>query len=469
MVSSSSSSIITSNNNKGGTTVVMTRAKQLQTGLVETNQKVEASLLETIQEHIQKHHHHHPSTNQKRGVEGLDFLHVKNSLLLSYLIDLVVYLKGKLSSTSSSATSSTTTTKAALRRLNEMKVVLDKTRGLDKKLRYQIDKLLQAENAATFASSEIVVPQEEEEAAAVIRNTDPLQYRPDPKAFDNDDDDDDEDSSNASGEPANRENNDEGDDDDDDDDLEAAKRTIALAKESKRPSNKKYNDTTNNNNSISSNNYEDNVYRAPRHTAMPYMLDKEDKEAQRQKREVRRMRTSELAQSLRSQYGEQPDQEDYHGGTEYGQQAQAAKRFAEREAEKIKMEENSMIRLTVTRKEKKERKRLMRLEGSNLNGIADLGNLVRDASRVIDTHDDDDNHNNNDNDNDRRGRGRGGDMPEPSKRHANGKRRKEMIDHDGRPMKTGGRKGGNKGAKNSYQAALYDGGGGSSKKRKSKR
>ena len=406
-------------------------------------------MLESIQEHIQNHQIV-SSTNQK--VEGLDFLHVKNSLLLSYLIDLVVYLKGKLSA---SAPATTSGSRAALTRLNEMKVVLDKTRGLDKKLRYQIDKLLQAENAATFASSEVVKEQEE---AAVISNNDPLQYRPNPKAFDDDDDDDD--SSNASGEEANSENDQEDGGDDDDDDLEAAKRTIALAKESKRQS-KKHND--NNDNDMS--NYEDNVYRAPRHTAMPYMLDKEDKEAQRQKREVRRMRTSELAQSLRSQYGEQPDQEDYHGGTEYGQQAQAAKRFAEREAEKIKMEENSMIRLTVTRKEKKERKRLMRLEGSNLNGIADLGNLVRDASRVIDTHDDGDNDDHSDND--RRGRGRGGDLPEPSKRHANGKRRKEMTDRDGRPIKTNGRKGG-KGAKNSYQAALYDGGG-SSKKRKSKR
>ena len=244
---------------------------------------------------------------------------------------------------------------------------------------------------------------------------------------------------------------------DDDDDLEAAKRTIALAKESKRSSqqqNKRRDDKESNDDNT-------NVYRAPRHTAMPYMLDKEDKEAQRQKREVRRMRTSELAQSLRHQYGEQPEQEDYHGGTEYGKQAQAAKRFAEREAEKIKFEEDAMMRLTVTRKEKKERKRLMRLEGSNLNGIADLGNLVRDASRVIDSHDDDDGGGGNNRDESSGGMGR-------TERHANGKRRKEMMDHDGRPIKVG-RKGG-KGAKNSYQAALFGGGGGGGgKKKKSKR
>ena len=394
----------------------MTEDNKLKSGLVETNQKVEASLLTSIQEHIENH-------SPKAGV---DFLQVKNTLLLSYLIDLTIYLKAKLSGKKPES--------ANLQRLNEMKVVLDKVRGLDKKLRYQIDKLLQAENAATFATA----------GPAVVNPNapdDPLQYRPDPKALrvdgddssssDDDDDDNDDKSENSDG------NNEGGSEPDDDDDLEAAKRTMQLARESSKKKKTKEE--------------EDNIYRAPRHTAMPYVLDKEDKEAQREKRERRKMRASELAQSLRAQYGDAPEQEDYHGGTEYGKQAQAARRFAERQAERVRYEEDHMQRLTVTRKEKKERKRLMRLEGANLNGIADLGNLVRDASRVID---------------DNQGGKKDTVASMRSERHATGKRKKEAIDKDGRPL--GKRKGAK--AKNSYQSALFGGdGGGGKKKKRSKR
>lgn len=389
----------------------MTEDNKAKSGLVETNQKVEASLLTSIQEHIKNH----------SPKAGIDFLQVKNTLLLSYLIDLTIYLKSKLSGKKIDA--------ANLQRLTEMKVVLDKVRGLDKKLRYQIDKLLQAENAATFATAGASV----EPANAP---DDPLQYRPDPKAL------------KVGGDDSSSSDDDSGDEDDgalesdldDDDDLEAAKRTMALARASSSKKKKSKDADT-----------EDNVYRAPRHTAMPYDLDKEDKEAQKEKRQRRKMRASELAQSLRNQYGDAPEQEDVHGGTEYGKQAQAAKRFAEQRDERVRFEEDHMQRLTITRKEKKEHKRLMRLEGANLNGIADLGNLVRDASRVID---------------DSEGGGKRDSAASlRTERHATGKRKKEAYDKDGRLL--GKRKGAN--VKNAYQAALFGGDGGGKKKRKSKR
>jgi U3 small nucleolar ribonucleoprotein protein LCP5 len=397
-----------------------------QKGLRETNQKVEASLLTAIEEHVQ-------NNSSKAGV---DFLDVKNSLLLSYLIDLTLYLKAKL-------TGKTPGT-ATMKRLLEMKVVLDKLRGLDKKLRYQIDKLLQAETASTYVTEVHAQPK-----ASQQPEDDPLQYRPDPKAFDDDDDDDD------SSQNAGNANRSYGDDDDDqsgedDDELEAAKRTIAISKSNKKV-NKKGDDGGEDN---------DGVYRAPRHTAMPYLLDKEDKEATREKRERRRMRISELASSLRHEYGDAPEQEDYHGGTAaFGKQAVAAKKFAKFQEEKTKFEEDYMMRLTTTRKEKKERKQLIRNQGSNLNGIADLGNLAREASRVIGDH-------GGDNDDSDRGRPNSGSIR--SERHANGKRRKEQLDQDGRPMKASKKKGQ---IKNAYQAALFGGGnsGGTSKKKKKSR
>ena len=414
------------------TSTTVTTAK-LKSGLVEAHQKVEASLLTSIEAHLQEH----------SSKAGLDFLHVKNTLFLSYLIDLVVYLKAKLTGSAPN--------KDNLQRLTEMKVVLDKTRGLDKKLRYQIDKLLQAENAATYATTGGSA--EDESSANNNSSSDPLQYRPDPNAFGVDDDsssssgsdnDDDDDAGKINAGHEEEEN-------DDDDDLESARRTIALAKESKEKKQRRQQQDE----------PTDTVYRAPRQTAVPYMLDKEDKEAQREKRKVRRMRTSELAHSLRQEYGEQPEQEDYHGGTEYGKQAQAAKRFAERQAEKTQYEEDAMMRLTVTRKEKKEHKRLMRLEGANLNGIADLSNLVQDASRVIGDKNDDSN-------NKRNSGAFGG-----TERHANGKRKKQQIDQEGRVIQSkssDSRRKGKGGAKNSYQEALFGGSsGGNSKTKRSKR
>jgi U3 small nucleolar ribonucleoprotein protein LCP5 len=399
------------------------KSSAAQKGLRDTNQKVEASLLTAIEDHVQNH----------SSKSGVDFLDVKNSLLLSYLIDLTLYLKTKLTGKAPDS--------AVMKRLLEMKVVLDKLRGLDKKLRYQIDKLLQAETASTYVTEVQAQPKDPQQP-----EDDPLQYRPDPKAFDDDDDDSSDDAANDNGSDGD-DNNQSGEDDD----LEAAKRTIAMAKINKKA--KKKGDDGDDDN--------DGVYRAPRHTAMPYLLDKEDKEATREKRERRRMRTSELASSLRQEYGDAPEQDDYHGGTAtFGKQAVAAKKFAKFQEEKTKFEEDYMMRLTTTRKEKKERKQLLRMQGANLNGIADLGNLAREASRVIGDNDGD-----NDDDSDR---GRAGGPPSRSERHANGKRRKEQLDQDGRPMKTSKKKGH---IKNAYQAALFGGGssGGSSNKKKKSR
>ena len=62
-----------------------------------------------------------------------------------------------------------------------------------------------------------------------------------------------------------------------------------------------------------------------------------------------------MAQTLRSEYGDAPEQADVHGGSDYGKQREAARRMAEREAEKISIEEDTMIRLVTL-----ERKRRVR-------------------------------------------------------------------------------------------------------------
>lgn len=390
--------------------------------LQETAQKVEGALAPSIEAHV--------TSQEFSKSDGLDFLDVKNELMISYLIDIVMFIRGRSKGEDLTMT---------LNRLNEMKVVLDKMKGLDKKLRYQIDKLLAAtESASVFAS-----------AGDNNNNNapeDPLQFRPDLEGLDNDDQQSfNGHESNKTGENSDDENDNDSasaddDNDDDDMDIQAARKTLSLSK-SKGSGKAKEVD-------------EEDVYRAPRTTAVPYAFDQEHKEKEKEKRARRRMRATELAQTLRAQYGEAPEQEDIHGGSDFGKQRAAARRLAELEAQKTKYEEDVMVRLQTSRKDKKEKRQLMRQEGSNLSAIADLSNLVRETRAI----------------------GRFGDHDEVEgtselpksatpKRYENGKRRREQENGEsqfnGRRSKFGK-------AKNSLQAALYSTSGKSNKK-KSKR
>lgn len=374
--------------------------------LQETTQKTESSLLECIQNHVTSGYSSH----------GLDFLDTKNTLLLSYLIDLTFYLRGKMMMNDDA------NQEATLERLHEMKVVLEKTRGLEKKLKYQIDKLLAA-SSTSFASVE-----------------DPLQFRPNAAALDDDassssDDDreqrgsdDDEDDSDQEEDPDNFASN--NNNDDDDADLAAARMTLALSKEKR----------------VDRNEEESNIYKAPRLAAVPYTHDKVDRDKEREKRQRRRMRASEVAQTLRAQFDEAPEQEDLHGGAELGFQREAAQRVAQRAADKEKHEEDNFVRLVTKRTERKERERVLRQETSNLSAISDLGNIIRGVAAFDDEE--------------RGGKNRGGgrsnnndqDDPWSKDRHANGKRRKQEMDSDGRAVRNKKTK---FQAKNALQSELF--------------
>eukprot|EP00980_Cylindrotheca_fusiformis_P025308 scaffold13478_cov132-Cylindrotheca_fusiformis.AAC.1 len=373
----------------------------------ETARKVKASLLPAIESSI--------TSNDFSREDMLDFLDVKNSLLASYMIDLTVYVRNKIDGTSDEEN---------LHRLTEMKTVLDKMRGLDKKLRYQIEKLL---NANTTASTY---------ASGGGNSDDPLQFRPDlhslKEAGDQSEKSDDDSS--------------QGDDQSDgDEDLKAARATLSLAKEKKSSHQRnEHNDNL------------DGIYHAPRLAAVPYTHDLENKQKEKEKRAKRRLRATELAQTLRSEYGDVPEQEDIHGGSDYGKQRAAARRLAEREAEKIRAEEDGMVRLMTSRKDKKEKKRLMRMESSNLGAIADLGNLVRETREF--------GRRNNSDEEDS--------ISEPPSlgreqdRHHNGKRSRGADTMGDRPPK---RRGKPSKPKNALQSALYASGEGSKKKKRSRR
>lgn len=295
-------------------------------GLKDLLQKVDGTVLPAIEEHVS-------STKFEADKDGLDFLAVKNSMLLSYLIDLTHHFSQTMQGK-----------KGSVDRLTEMKTALEKTRPLEKKMRYQLDKLLSTSDSTTFATAG--------------ERQDPLSFRPNPEALKEENDDKGLSSDDGS-------DDDDESDDDVDDDLAAARATLKLAGERR---DKKGDD--------------DGVYRAPRMAAVPYPSNGVD-DNEKQKRLNKKLRTTELARTLRDQYGDAPEQEDMHGGAEYGKQRDAARRLTELEKEKTRFEEDNMIRLTTSRKHKKERKKLMREESSNLGAISDLGNLTRSVSAAF--------------------------------------------------------------------------------------
>ena len=388
---------------------------------------------------------------------GLDFLHAKNTLLTSYLIDLVVHLRDNNNGAASSQNQL---------RLLEMKTVLQKLpNSLDKKLRYQIDKLL----SSAMTSQDYVTHHNQQE--------DPLQYRPDPDALleendsgdDDSSDDDDEDASKGEEDGSDQEDYTSDGDEDDDADLAAARQAIAMS--TKKKSNKKHDGNNDEN-------QQDKVYRAPRLTAVPYTHDKEALQAQREKRQRKRLRASELAQTLKAQYGDKPDEEDAMSDL-YGKQRAAVRKLAQLEKERTEYEEANLIRLQASSKEKKEKKRIQRMMmesgGGNFAQMANLDNLVRETQAF----------GRNDNDQDdyeedaarnqalqdfysNGGRTVKQKSSSNNSRHANGKRRRERGGDDSSDFNKK-KSGGLPRAQNSLQAALYGSSGSSSSKKKAKR
>ena len=140
----------------------MSSNNNLLTTLSKTNNVISTTLHSTITTH-------NTSTKQYNAKkDSLDYLSVKNGIMISYLIDLTLLLKYRLEakqSTNSRGGGGTKDTNATSKekkkeieqlqtRLIEQRTLLTKIRPLEKKLRYQIDKLLALSTlgAGTFAA-----------------------------------------------------------------------------------------------------------------------------------------------------------------------------------------------------------------------------------------------------------------------------------------------------------------------------
>ncbi|KAL7435865.1 hypothetical protein ACHAXH_004958 [Discostella pseudostelligera] len=442
--------------------------KSLSTTLTKMNSIVTKSLHRSIRQGNAQKMSNDGNTvdgaSKKRETPLVDYLTVKNSLMMSYLIDLTLLLRSRISTSSSSSDDNQNTEqqhqqqRECVERLQEMKIALEKMRPLEKKMRYQIDKLLALStvisedgiggggggggSAGMFAS---VGREIDKDGINDVRNrvknggndgtSDPLSYKPDLRGmmknmfFGEDGEDNEE-----RGEIGSN------DDDDGDDDIDQLPNRAKI-----------FLDKEDNNTAPSSSS---SVYQPPRLQSVPFELDNSDRAARKHERNLEKKRErqsrSELTQVIKSQFTDAPEEEDARGGTSFGLQSDRSRKISSKNAELEAFEEGHMMRLSVGRKEKKERKRMMREEMSNLGAIADgLGNVVAGVDdafgggggrkRMTTT-------------------GKGG-TADAYKTKGMRRRKVDVIDHEGvaRKKKKSSKNGG---ATNTYQKSLYGGGGG---------
>ncbi len=439
--------------------------KSITSTLAKMNSVVSTSLHRSIRQrnirNVNDSNNDGDDDDEKKQARGggeaplVDYLTAKNSLMISYLIDLTLLLRSRLSSSSAqnyihdADCRVQKNQRECLDRLQEMKIALEKMRPLEKKMRYQIDKLLAlstvlSENstggggvsgggsAGMFASVGREVDDEDFRKENNGRNdgaSEPLSYKPDLRGmmknmFVGEDD----------------EQNDvdfEGHRRGDDIDTKSNRAKMFLDKEGTFPSSS-------------------NVYQPPRIQSVPFELDNNDRIARKHERNLEKKRErqsrSELTQVIKSQFSDAPEEEDARGGASLGLQSDRSRKISSRTAELEAFEEGHMMRLSAGRKEKKERKRMMREEMSNLGAIADgLGNVVAGVDdafggggggRIRTTS-----------------TGVGGGSQESYKTKGMRRRKVDVIDHEGvaRKKKKSAKNGG---ATNTYQKSLYGGGGG---------
>ena len=406
----------------------------------------------------------------------INYLRVKNDILLSYLVDLTLLLRHRLSAASPSSSPSSSPSKqqrqrrrrqqkieSCKTRLQETKVILERIRPMEKKMRYQIDKLLALSSVIHANSSSgggggggkttgeagmfAAVGREKELTEETMMegdandngsssSDDPLSFKPDLQGmmnmFENDDNDDNDVTN-----------------DDEVKDYDGVNNKIFLEKKDGS------NDDNNN-----------NIYQPPRHQSMPFdQIDSTNqerllykKQQQLNKQRARALR-SELTHVIKSSIltNDQPDEEDVRGGALVGYQSIKSRKLVEREKEVQEYEERQMIRLAVGKKERKARKRMMREEMSNLGAIADGLGMSRDVEDAFG------------------GNGNGGSSRDYGGKDDSGSykttgMRKRRIDIlEGGDSSSKSKKKRKTGATNTYQKSLYgggSGGGGSSKSKK---
>eukprot|EP01034_Spumella_vulgaris_P022961 gene22961-29146_t len=238
----------------------------------------------------------------------VEYLEVKQQLLLSYCVNVVFYLYMK-------AEGKSVRSHPVMKQLLKLRYVMEKMRSLDSKLKYQIDRLVKLADMS---------PSEASQAAGGL-------LRPNPAAL------------------LARDNGDASEEESEEEEVEAA------------PRGKK------------SSNAADGLYKPPRLTAMPYK-ENESAAAKKESRldsKKKKLRDSELMDALRDEFGTAPETSASGG---ISTQAGDLKRLAAEQDERDRFEEDRFVRMTMSRKDKKDIKRRT-ADASRLDNFDDIGDV----------------------------------------------------------------------------------------------
>ncbi|KAG2213796.1 hypothetical protein INT46_005251 [Mucor plumbeus] len=251
--------------------------------------------------------------NQVHTSKGVSFLEVKYQVMLQYILQLAYFVHLKISGKQLE-------NNPVVESLVELRVILDKMKPIEAKLKYQIDKLVRAavvENTQKNDEKKAEVSTSEAVAA------DPLAFKPNPMNLLNKDNDD--------------------DDEDADDDTNAA-----------------------------------GVYRPPKLAPVNYDENAGRKSGKKERDEARmkeKASRSRLMKDLMTEMSENPEELGVFGGVNEG--TGYGDRIDNVIAEKDRYEEDNYVRLAVTRKEKQRlnKNKKMRFE-SEFDNLNDFSNLV---------------------------------------------------------------------------------------------
>jgi hypothetical protein len=241
--------------------------------------------------------------------EIVDYLKVKHQVLLSYCVNLIYYMSFKSKGESVKE-------KPVMNRLLELRLLMEKMRPLDGKLKYQIDRLIKYSTLDTTNNS-----------------TENL--RPDPDALLNDFDDD------------------ENDDNDNNNDDDYRNRSKDKGKH-----------------------FSSDVYKAPKLVAMPYKENESNKEKLEKQllKKRSKLKNSEILESLREEFGVMPEVSSSSGLSGMNDNSKVLRKEAE---ERRRYEEERFIRTVMSRKDKQKIKQSMReaTRFDNFTKIGDIGDF----------------------------------------------------------------------------------------------
>ncbi|KAI8647411.1 Sas10/Utp3/C1D family-domain-containing protein [Parasitella parasitica] len=255
-------------------------------------------------------------SNQVQTSKGVSFLEVKYQIMLQYILQLAYFVHLKISGKQ-------VENSPAVESLVELRVILDKMKPIEAKLKYQIDKLVRAAVVESTQKNEETKANDVSTSEAVA--ADPLAFKPNPMNLLNKVDDDDD------------------VDEDVDDDTNAI-----------------------------------GVYKPPKLAPVNYDENAGRKSGKKERNEVRmkeKASRSRLMKDLMTEMSENPEEIGVFGGVNEG--TGYGDRIDNVIAEKDRYEEDNYVRLAVTRKEKQRlnKNKKMRFE-SEFDNLNDFSNLV---------------------------------------------------------------------------------------------